>query len=131
MTTLTSQQTRQLQRNLLAQRSGVLAEAHEEVTHATGQSYADIAGEVPDFGDQATAASLTDYTNAVARRNVEAIKEIDAALARIKAHQFGRCVDCGAEVAFERLKAFPTARRCVACQGMHERTYAVGATPSL
>ena len=98
---------------------------------ATEQSYAEIAGEVPDFGDQATAASLTEYTNAVARRHVEAIKEIDDALLRIKADRFGRCTECGADVAFERLQAFPTARRCVTCQGKHERTYAVSATPSL
>jgi DnaK suppressor protein len=131
MTGLTMQQTRQLKRNLQAQRSSVLSEAHEELAHAAEQSYTEIAGEVPDFGDQATAASLTDYSNVIARRHVEAIREIDDALVRIKGRQFGRCVACGAEIRFERLKAFPTARRCVACQSLHERTFAVSATPSL
>jgi RNA polymerase-binding protein DksA len=131
MTTLTARQTRQFERDLLVQRSGVLAEAHEEVVRATGQSYADIAGEVPDFGDQAMAASLSEYVNAVARRHVEAVKEIDDALSRVKSHDFGRCAECRAEISFDRLKAFPTARRCVPCQDMHDRTYAVAATPSL
>ena len=127
----TVRQTRQLERDLLRRRRDVLAEAHDEVAQATGQSYADLAGEVPDFGDQATAASLNEYANAVALRHVEAIREIDDALSRIRTHAFGRCVECRAEMPFDRLKAFPTARRCVVCQTMHERTYAVAATPSL
>jgi DnaK suppressor protein len=131
MTGLTTQQTRQLERHLQARRSSVLTEAHEELTQAAEQSYAEIAGEVPDFGDQATAASLTDYSNVIARRHVEAIREIEDALVRIRERGFGHCIECGAAIRFERLKAFPTARRCVSCQSMHERTFAVGATPSL
>jgi len=131
MTGLTTQQTRQLERNLQAQRSSVLTVAHEELTHAAEQSYAEIAGEVPDFGDQATAASLTDYDNAIARRHVEVIKEIEDALVRIKGHRFGRCMECGTEIGFARLRAFPTARRCVPCQSLHERTFAANATPTL
>ena len=131
MTTLTTRQTRRLESDLLKQRNGVLAEAHDEMRQAIERSYADVAGDVPDFGDQATAASLCDYNDAVARRQVEAIREIDDALSRISAHEFGRCVECGAGISFARLQAFPTARRCAACQVTHERTYAVGATPSL
>jgi len=131
MTGLSSQQTRQLERNLMARRGSLLTEAHEELTRATEQSYAAIAGEVPDFGDQATAASLSDYDNVIARRHVEVIKEIDDALVRIKARRFGRCVECGTEVGFPRLRAFPTARRCVPCQTQHERTFAGSATPTM
>lgn len=131
MKALTSQQTRQLERNLLAQKTSVLGEAHDELTRVTEQSYAAIAGEVPDFGDQATATSLTDYDNEIARRHVEAIREIDDALLRVKAHRFGRCRECGAGIAFERLRAFPTARRCVPCQSLHEKTFAASATPAM
>ncbi len=131
MTALTTRQTRKLERNLLAQRSSVLTAAHEELTRATEQSYAEIAGEVPDFGDQATASSLTDYSNAIARRHAEAIKEIDDALVRIQGHRFGRCMECGADIRFERLEAFPTARRCVICQSRHERMFAAAETPTL
>ena len=131
MTTLTSQQRRQLETRLLAQRRGVLTEAHDELAQATEHSYAAIAGEVPDFGDQATAASLTDYENVIARRHVEAIKEIDAALLRIKAHAFGKCAACGTDIGFARLRAFPAARRCVPCQAVHERTFAGSATTTM
>jgi DnaK suppressor protein len=131
MTTLTSQQTRQLETRLLAQRSGVLTEAHEELAHAAEHSYAAIAGEVPDFGDQATAASLADYENVIARRHVEVVKEIDDALDRIKVQRFGKCVECGTEIGFARLRAFPAARRCVSCQTLHERTFAGSATTTM
>jgi RNA polymerase-binding protein DksA len=131
MPTLTSQQTRQLETRLLAQRSGVLAEAHDELAHAAEHSYAAIAGEVPDFGDQATASSLADYENVIARRHVEVVKEIEDALLRIKAQGFGKCADCGTEIGFARLRAFPAARRCVPCQTLHERTFAGSATTTM
>jgi RNA polymerase-binding protein DksA len=131
MRAVTAQQIRQLERDLLAQRTSILGVAHDELTRVTEQSYAAIAGEVPDFGDQATAASLTDYDNEMARRHVEVIREIDDALLRVKAHRFGRCTECGADIAFARLRAFPTARRCVTCQSLHEKTFAVGATPTM
>jgi DnaK suppressor protein len=131
MTTLNSQQTRQLETRLLALRRGVLTEAHDELAHATEHSYAAIAGEVPDFGDQATAAALADFENVVARRHVEVIREIDAALLRIKARGFGKCAECGADIGFARLRAFPAARRCVPCQTLHERTFAGSATTTM
>jgi len=131
MSTLTSQQTRQLETRLLAQRSGVLAEAHDELAHAAEHSYAAIAGEVPDFGDQATASSLADYENVIARRHVEVVNEIEDALLRIKAQGFGKCADCGIEIGFARLRAFPAARRCVPCQTLHERTFAGSATTTM
>jgi RNA polymerase-binding protein DksA len=131
MTALTSQQTRLLETRLLAQRSGLLTEARAELAQATEHSYAAIAGEVPDFGDQATASSLADYENVIARRHVEVVKEIDDALLRIKVHGFGKCADCGADIGFARLRATPAARRCVPCQTRHERTFAGSATTTM
>jgi RNA polymerase-binding protein DksA len=131
MRALTAQQKRQLELRLLAQRSGVLTEAHEELTQATEHSYAAIAGEVPDFGDQATAAALANYENVIARRHVEVVKEIDDALLRIKTHGFGKCAECGADIAIARLRAFPAARRCVPCQAVHEWTFAGSATTTM
>ena len=131
MTALTSQQTRLLETRLLAQRSGLLTEARAELAQATEHSYAAIAGEVPDFGDQATASSLADYENVIARRHVEVVKEIDDALLRIKAHGFGKCADCGTDIGFARLRASPAARRCVPCQSQHERTFAGSATTTM
>lgn len=43
-------------------------------------------------------------------------ERVRAALARIEAGNYGKCVDCGRELPDERLDARPEAERCVDCQ---------------
>ncbi|MGY1593664.1 TraR/DksA family transcriptional regulator [Geodermatophilus sp. SYSU D00708] len=47
------------------------------------------------------------------------IEEIDAALRRIAAGTYGRCVDCGNTIPAERLEFRPFAATCVSCQQAH------------
>jgi len=131
MSALTSQQTRQLEKSLQAHRVVMQNAARDELSHAEEHSFTAIAGEVPDFGDQATAAAITDFDNEIARRNVRTIRDIEEALMRIKSHRFGTCIDCDEDIGYRRLMAFPTASRCMTCQSLHERTYAVGGAPTL
>jgi len=49
------------------------------------------------------------------------IREVDDALERLRLGQYGRCVDCGAPIRANRLRAMPTARRCIRCQAGAER----------
>lgn len=44
------------------------------------------------------------------------LQDIDDALARLKSPGYGRCVDCGAAIPFDRLQRQPQASRCLACQ---------------
>jgi DnaK suppressor protein len=44
-----------------------------------------------------------------------------AALDRIEAGRYGRCLDCGHEIPDGRLEAQPAASRCVGCQAKHAR----------
>ncbi len=74
---------------------------------------------------------MIDFDNEIARRHGEAMRAIDDALVRIKEPYFGICTDCGDDIGIARLMAFPTATRCVSCQGMREKTYAHGAIPTL
>ena len=128
---MTVQQRRQLERKLRAQQSALLIAAHAELRRGEEQPFASIAGEVPDIGDQATATALTDFDNEIARRHDETIRDIDATLLRLASPDFGSCLECGGEIGFQRLMAFPTATRCIACQSQHERTYATLATPTM
>jgi len=43
------------------------------------------------------------------------LSEVEAALERIKQGTYGKCVECKSEIAFERMKALPYARRCIQC----------------
>lgn len=131
MKALNAKMIRQLEAQLMAQRATMLEAVRAELLRGDQQSYAIIAGEVPDVGDQATAALMIDFDNEIARRHGEAMRAIDDALARIKEPYFGICTDCGDDIGIARLMAFPTATRCVSCQGMREKTYAHGAIPTL
>ncbi|WP_395110813.1 TraR/DksA family transcriptional regulator [Actinomadura sp. SCN-SB] len=46
---------------------------------------------------------------------------VDAALARIAAGTYGRCLGCGKPVPHGRLEARPDAARCVTCQSKYDR----------
>jgi DnaK suppressor protein len=121
----------QLETLLKSQQSAMLQAARAELLRSDQQSYATYAGEVPDVGDQATAALLIDFDNEIARRHGEAMRCVDGALARIRNPDFGVCCDCGDEIGIKRLMVFPTAIRCVTCEGMREKTYAHGPIPKL
>ncbi len=48
------------------------------------------------------------------------VARIDAALQRIEAGTYGACVDCGAEIPLERLRALPFALRDTDCSEAYE-----------
>jgi DnaK suppressor protein len=53
-------------------------------------------------------------------RDYRVLTEIDAAEARLSIGTFGVCAACARPIRSERLKALPTARLCVACEGTTE-----------
>jgi DnaK suppressor protein len=131
MKTLTRTQIREIELRLLRRREACLEEAVAERAREHGQSMADVAGEVPDTGDTSVAMLVTDIEHTMAERHVTELHAIDRALEQLKDKQFGLCSDCEGDIGYARLKAFPTATRCTACQTVHERTYAHEATPTL
>jgi len=88
---------------------------------ADAERYADIAGEVHDLEDESLADLLTDVTHAEIGRDVEEVRDIEAALQRIAAGTYAICIRCDQPIDRERLDAYPTAKRCLACQRLHER----------
>ena len=57
------------------------------------------------------------------QRDQEELKAIEATRVKMTAGSYGECVDCGQAIPVERLKAQPTALRCVACQTAYEKTH--------
>lgn len=53
------------------------------------------------------------------REQVE-LDAIDAALERLRVGTYGLCETCQGEIPIDRLRAIPTARRCLTCQGAQE-----------
>jgi len=131
MASPTRKQVDLLQRTMIEHRKTLLDSTHDELARWTEHPIGDIAGEVADVGDDSVASLMTDLDHAEVQRRVDAVRDIDAALERIKSGEYGVCADCGTEIEFDRLSAFPTAKRCVDCQRRHEKTYAHGDTPTL
>ena len=108
---------------LTTRRSELLDEIRNDVERVRAEPYASVAGATPDIGDEAVADLLADVAEAEVTRDLGELRMLEAALKRVSEGSYGNCVDCGAEIPFERLQAQPGAERCVACQERHEKTY--------
>jgi len=128
---LTKHQIEEFRRTIGKRREALLAEIRGDVSRARDESYAEIAGPVVDTADEAVADLLADMDNAETSRDLNEERELEAAQARLDDGTFGKCEDCGQEIGLARLRAVPTAARCVKCQAVHEKTYAHRGEPKL
>ena len=71
-------------------------------------------GEVSDVDIQ------EDIELALVQMKIETRQRIDVALARLDAGLYGRCIDCGDDIAAARLRALPFAVRCLDCEDARE-----------
>ena len=129
---LSANQVSELGERLDARYRLLLEEVRDEFEHGENQQYAELIGRVPaDIGDQSVADALADLNVAIVDRHIEELRDIEAAKARIANGTFATCIVCSEDIGFERLLAYPTAKRCIRCQQQRERTYAHGSTPTL
>ena len=132
MTTLTTSQLDQLVMQLKKDYQALLIEVRQELENTGEQHRIDLLNREPgDSGDESMANALADFNVAVVDRHVHELRDIEAAFRRIRDAAYGVCIDCGDEVGFARLQAYPTAKRCIACQEKHERAYAQSGHPSI
>jgi RNA polymerase-binding transcription factor DksA len=113
----------QLCRALKRRRELLIDELKRDAARARDEQYGELAGATHDFGDESVATLLADIDQAELSRDVMELRAVEAARRRLADGVYGICVDCGAEIAYERLKVEPAAPRCVECQGHHEKTY--------
>ena len=103
----------------------------EEMRDGLDRSISILQGERPapmsgegypqDSADAGSSLSEADRTEAILHSARSQRDEVLAALARIEANTYGRCVGCGGEIPEGRLDARPDAARCVGCQAKHAR----------
>jgi RNA polymerase-binding transcription factor DksA len=65
---------------------------------------------------------LTDVTHAEIGRDIDEVRDIEAALHRIAAGSYAICTRCDQPIERGRLDAHPTEKRCLACRRLHERS---------
>ena len=111
--------------NLLAQRAALLAQI--EAQRGGVRSRADVAQEHFDRPEDSPAqvASARDLEFAINEHETAELDQIDQALKRLDQGVYGICLDCGMEVAPERLQALPQAARCMPCQEKSEHHPAI------
>ena len=110
----------------------LLSEVHQELKNVGGDHPIDLFNREPgDSGDESAASVLADFNLAILDRHVQELRDIEAAFQRIRNAQYGMCIDCGGEIGFSRLQAYPTAKRCIECQQKHEREYTQAGHPTL
>lgn len=68
-----------------------------------------------DLSEQAVAREDDEALDGVERAAMEEIARIRQAIGRIAAGTYGQCLVCGEPVAEARLRALPTATRCISC----------------
>jgi DnaK suppressor protein len=89
----------------LADREG---RARRDAAHRFDPVAADFADQAVERGNDATLVAIA----AVATRE---LSDLDTAVQRLDAGQYGLCVACGASIEPARLAAVPEALRCASC----------------
>lgn len=120
---LTPQQHVELHDALQTRLQQLAMDIHDELLDSDEQTYIELAGEVHDLEEASLADLLVDVQLAEIDRHLHEVRDIEAALDRMREGRYGTCSDCGDAIALERLTAQPTALRCQPCQSAFERTH--------
>ena len=132
MTHLKQADLNKIRENLRDRQKALLEEVRDKFDQRDNQHLIDLMGREPgDSGDISMADAVADLNILRADRQVHELRDIDTAFARMKEGNFGICVDCGANIPVPRLQAYPTAKRCTACQERHEQLFAHEGRPGL
>ena len=100
-----NKQVEELLRSRLAELTGRAEAIEDDLRHPLD---ADSSEQAIDLADD---EALTGIDNVIRQE----IHEIREALLRIERDEYGVCVSCGDDINPERLKALPTATRCIKC----------------
>ena len=131
MSELTQQQLNQLKKKLNERYQVLVKEVREELDGTGKQRFEGLGAGTGDAGDESVADLLTDLGVTKVDRQLQEMREIEAARERMRAGTYGICGNCGSEIPFERLLAYPTALRDVPCQTQYEKNYAHEGRPTL
>ena len=87
--------------------------------------HGNLEAKFPDYGnkEEENAAEVTDFsTNLTVEANLEELlSATNKALEKIQNNTYGKCEDCGNEIAPARLEAFPSATLCVSCKEKEDK----------
>jgi len=124
---LSTSERENLTRMLSARKEPLRDQIRAGLERMRTEGYEDLLSGTSDAGDRSVANLLTDATNAEVAHDAAELQDILAAETRLAAGTYGTCIDCGLPIPYARLVAYPTAKRCLRCQQIHETTRAAAA----
>jgi RNA polymerase-binding transcription factor DksA len=124
MNPLTPEQRNRLAQRLRERKALLLDEIRGGLAGSGRERYVDLLGAGGDAGDESVASLLRDIAEAEIVRDVGEVRDIVAAEQRLASGRYGLCIDCGKPIRYARLDAYPSAKRCLACQEHREKTRA-------
>lgn len=123
MTSISKTQIDVLKKMMEAELAQIVDKTQDEMSPDSKPSYIDVGGD-GNAGDEAVADTIVDTDNALIGMHLQKANDLNAALDRIQSGVYGACIDCGDSISFERMSAYPTAKRCITCQHLHEKLFA-------
>ncbi len=121
MTHLTLEQRQTLELQLTSLIARLRDEIAAATTGAPGAETKGLANHMQDIDDEAVANLETGLDVAAIERDMRELRAAEHALERLSGGSYGICTDCSVEISFDRLRASPTASRCVTCLSRIER----------
>jgi len=67
------------------------------------------------FADSGQVTAERGEVDALAGNLLEALRDVDDAIAKLERGDYGTCESCGRPIAESRLEAMPSARLCISC----------------
>ena len=108
---------KQMESLLLVRKNILLREVEERV-----KKYRDAnSGKLTDIAEIASSVSDGELEMLVAEEDARELKQIEDAIARIRAGHYGMCEQCGRAIKKARLKAIPFTTLCVSCKEEEEK----------
>lgn len=117
---LTLQQKNEIESLLLQQKADYEAlEKNDSFSHA---SRFKNATERRNNSDERASAEKLGADITLENHYLTMLSKIDRCLQRLDDQACGECVDCGEQIGYDRLLAFPMAERCLSCKISYEKT---------
>jgi DnaK suppressor protein len=87
------------------------------------ESFSDLAGTVYDAGDESVATTIEELSHLHMERYARELRQIERARKRLAEGEINECIECGDDIGYPRLRAYPVATRCIHCQTQYEKTF--------
>lgn len=121
----------ELEKRLRASRDDMMNHVRVRLEDANEPAAISMLAHITQNDDMPAADMLGDNELRLLGHELNAVHEIDNALARMDAGTYGICGVCGQPIAEQRLMATPTVQACIACQERIEKQDRTGRGPTM